>query len=149
MAPTDPTKHGLIELYEMKYKMMTMLQRDVADQMGIPNEVKRELVDRAGSWKLFREHVEPYDGSVVALQWKRGWARSSDLYITLYLTVCYKNDYDGAVKQGLKNRKSAAEILQYGNFKEAFDDVEKASKEERNKFDEQKEKATREAEKAE
>ena len=41
LAPTDPTKHGFIELYDMKYKMMTMLQRDVADQMGIPPEVKR------------------------------------------------------------------------------------------------------------
>ena len=36
--------------------------------------------------------------------------------------------------------------MQYGHFKEAFDDVEKASKEERNKFDEQKEKAKKEAE---
>ena len=63
--PIDPNKHGLIEFYEMKYRMMSLLQNDVADQMGIPNEVKRELVDKAGSWRLFREHVEPYDGRVV------------------------------------------------------------------------------------
>ena len=80
MAPSDPNKHGFIEFYEMKYKIVNLLQTDVADHMGIPNEVKRELVDKAGSWKLFREHVEPYDGSVVALPWKRGWARSSDLF---------------------------------------------------------------------
>ena len=79
LAPSDPTKHGLIEFYEMKYKIVVLLQTDVADQMGIPNEVKRELVDKAGSWKLFREHVEPYDGRVVVLPWKRGWAKSSDL----------------------------------------------------------------------
>ena len=125
----------------MKYRMMGLLQNDVADQMGVPNEVKRELVDKAGSWKLFREHVEPYDGRVVVLPWKRGWAKSSELYFMLYLQVCFKKDYDGAVKQGLKNRKSAAEVLQYGHFKEAFEDVEKASKEERDKFDQQKEKA--------
>ena len=133
----------------MKYKIVILLQTDVADQMGIPNEVNRELVDKAGSWRLFREHVEPYDGRVVVLPWKRGWANSSDLYFMLYLQVCFKKDYDGAVKQGLNNRTSAADILQYGHFKEAFDDVEKASKEERNKFDEQKEKAKWEAEKAE
>ena len=145
LASTDQ-KHGFIEFYEMKYKVMNLLQNDVADQMGVPNEVKRELVDKAGSWRLFREHVEPYDGSVVALQWKRGWAKSSELYFMLYLQVCFKKDYDGAVKQGLKNRKSAAEILQYGHYKEAFDAVEKASKEERDKFDQQKEKAKKEAE---
>ena len=44
MAPSDPTKHGFIEFYEMKYKMMILLQTDVADQMGVPTEVKRELV---------------------------------------------------------------------------------------------------------
>ena len=47
----------------------------------------------------------------------------------LYLQVCFKKDDGGAVKQGLKNRKSAAEILQYGHFKESFDDVEKAFQE--------------------
>ena len=146
MEPSDPAKHGLIEFYGMKYRIVILLQTDVADQMGMPNEVKRELVDKAGSWRLFREHVEPYGGSVVALQWKRGWAKSSELYLMLYLQVCFKKDYDGAVKQGLKHRKSAAEILQYGHVKEAFDDVEKASKEERNKFDQQKEKAKKEAE---
>ena len=145
LVSTDQ-KHGFIEFYEMKYKVMNLLQNDVADQMGVPNEVKRELVDKAGSWRLFREHVEPYDGSVVALQWKRGWAKSSELYFMLYLRVCFNKDYDGAVKQGLKNRKSAAEILQYGHYKEAFDAVEKASKEERDKFDQQKEKAKKEAE---
>ena len=78
------------------------MQTDVADKMGVPTEVKRELVDKAGSWRLFTEHVEPYDGGVVVLPWKRGWARSSDLYFMLYVQVCYKSDYDGVVKQGLK-----------------------------------------------
>ena len=84
---------------------MHLLQNDVADQVGTPHEVKRELVEKAGSGRLFREHVEPYDGRVVVLPWKRGWANSSDLYSMLYLQVCFKKDYDGAVKQGLKKQE--------------------------------------------
>ena len=55
--------------------------------------------------------------------WRKGWSTSSELLLAFIEGVCYEQEFDATLRNGIRNRKAAMEMVEYAQFKEKIDPI--------------------------
>ena len=140
LAPISSGKRGILDLLLFKKQMRDYLVNSWMERQDFPAEVKASIKEVTASHEIYRTKLRPYcrdaqgqptEPLPVSLDWKKGWPRSAELCLQVVEGVAFDNDYDPSLKNGVKNRKAPEELLEYQQFKEKMQDIDKALEQEK------------------
>jgi hypothetical protein len=149
---------GAVDTYILKFRMLEHMTTSLADQLGLPTDVKTKLREVLGSHENYRKWLHPIGvredaGLQPDMTWRGGWALSSILYLTFVEQVVYSDDYDGPLRTAAKMGKGTADIIGYDSFAAKWGHIQETLRKEKEeagqKVDEAGQKKEEEGEKKE
>ena len=81
---------------------------------------------------IYRAEVKPHadaDGddsskrTSKTASWRKGWSTSSELLLAFIEGVGYEQEFDATLRNGIRNRKAAMEMVEYAQFKEKIEPI--------------------------
>lgn len=130
------TGRGVVDTYIMKFRMLEYMNTSLADQLGLPSEVKEKLREVLGSHESYRKCLSPIGvasdpGLQPDLKWRSGWARSSIMYLSFVERVVYSEDYDASLRTATKMGKGVQDILAYESFANKWGQLQEVARKEK------------------
>lgn len=134
-APIDITQsalqggHGrsLVDLFNLKYDLLQHLLNNWLDSVQLEPTVKDTLRRYLQHHDAYRAHVQAFPGEADCdMSWKLGWPKSGELALQLIERLIYTIEFDGMLKNLVRNRKSITEVLATQTIVELTGEVEKA-----------------------
>lgn len=115
---------GLTDVITEKKKLRMHIE-NLIDPFPWPADVKLGFRKNLADHKTYHDNLKYYPDEEGApdLAWKSSWPRSADLALVVAEELVYNTVYDGSIRTGLKNRKTASEIFMYQPVAEAWEEV--------------------------
>ena len=141
LSPQTGNKKGVLDLFIMKKQVRDYILNSWLQTMSCPADVRQKLEEYTASHAVYRTHVRGYtdadadDGTTAgpaakSLAWKKGWPQSAELALQLIEGVAFDVEFDASLKNGVKNRRSPVEMLEYAQIKEKIGEITEAFKQE-------------------
>ena len=113
-----------MDLVLMKFALFKATD-DIIERYGFEKEAKDFCRKTLASHAKYREHISPYpdEKRVPDLTLMASFRKSSIGIFKLVEALRYGTEYDGTIKMGIKLRKNAEEILDYGALKEMVKEI--------------------------
>ena len=142
LQPQTGNKKGILDLLLFKkdvrdYLVNSWMPRKFPAASG---ELQKTIRDISAGHAIYREKVLPYpvveDDDAAAgtqlspkqvdLTWKKGWPRSAERLLQLVEGIAFSSEFNPSLNNGVKNRKSPEEMLDYAQIKENIKEIDDA-----------------------